>query len=108
MQPHPRKSRRATAAGGPIARDGWLFTRKKNQRLGWKQRYIKLDGSQFTIFRDLKTMRLKAELDLKGATVHVIAAQGHVSTRKYVFYSSLILHVLCADEIACYQLKFHL
>lgn len=75
------KSRREMAVG-PIAREGWLHHRKDTRMATWKTRYIKLNGSRFVVYRDLRTMQVKYDLDLKGATVQVITAKGAMTTRK--------------------------
>lgn len=44
--------------------EGWLITRKENQALGWKKRYVRLRGPTFTVYRDECIAAAKAQFDL--------------------------------------------
>mmetsp|Transcript_43460 Transcript_43460/g.117930 ORF Transcript_43460/g.117930 Transcript_43460/m.117930 type:complete len:1300 (-) Transcript_43460:42-3941(-) len=70
--------------------EGWLITRKENQALGWKKRYVRLRGPTFTVYRDECIAAAKAQFDLTDWRFYPSRGKGNkFSTRKEIFRFTL-------------------
>jgi len=70
--------------------EGWLITRKENQALGWKKRYVRLRGPTFTVYRDECIAAAKAQYDLTDWRFYPSRGKGNkFSTRKEIFRFTL-------------------